>query len=260
MSAKKTKVILYGCYGRMGTAVSNLIAAAQDIEIVAGIDAIASKEMRPYPVDDKINNCKISADVVINFAPPTAGDDILELLNYCVSKQIPIVIGTTSLPPQVEAAVAEASKTIAIFQAANLSLGLNLLAHIMSGAAKLLHNSQFDIEIIEKHHSKKLDAPSGTALTLAQIINESVENSLHIVTDRSQQHAERSRNEIGIHAIRGGTITGEHSVIFAGTGETIEFTHRAESRDVFAHGAIKAAQFTCGKPAGMYGMADLLKV
>lgn len=260
MSTEKTKVILYGCYGRMGTAVSNLIAAASDIEIVTGIDMIASKEIRPYPVDNSICNCKISADVVINFAPPTASDDILELLNYCVSKQVSMVIGTTSLPHKVEAGIAEASKKVAIFQASNLSLGLNLFANIMSSAANLLYNSQFDIEIIEKHHNKKLDAPSGTALTLAQIINESVDNSLRIVTDRSQQHEERSRNEIGVHAIRGGSITGEHSIIFAGTGETIEFTHKAESRDVFAHGAIKAAQFICGKPAGMYGMKDLLRV
>ena len=254
-----TKVILHGCYGRMGTAVSSLIAAADDMEIVAGIDTIESREMRAYPVFDSFDSIAgHEADVVICFERPTAVEGMLDLLEYCVNKQIPLIMGTTSLPQQVEAAILEAAKKVAIFQSQNLSLGLNLLSHIMSSAAKLLYDSDFDIEILEKHHNKKLDAPSGTAFILANAINQNIGRDLQIVTDRSKQHAERGRNEIGIHSIRGGGIVGDHSVIFAGVGETIEFTHTAQSREVFAVGALRAAKFISGKPAGLYNMQDLI--
>ena len=253
-----TKVIIYGCFGRMGTAISN-VAHMHDVEIVAGIDVTASRESRSYPIYQDITDCPITADVIINFMPPNEEKGALALLKHCESFKIPMIIGTTSISSLVQDAIDSVSKTVAIFQSPNLSIGLNLFANIMENAAKLLFNAEFDIEILEKHHNKKLDAPSGTAIMLSEVINQTLGGNMHMTTDRSKHHAVRGRNEIGMHSIRGGSITGEHSVIFAGAGETIEFIHKAESRDVFAIGALKAAQFICGKPAGMYGMQDLIK-
>ena len=254
----KVKIIIYGCFGRMGTAISNVAANMPDVEIIAGFDATKSRELRPYPVNYDINDYPIAADVVLNFLPTSATDAAVSLLQYCASKKLPMVIGTTNLPHLVVDAISSVSKKTPIFQAANLAIGVNLFTQIIENATKQLFSSGFDIEIIEKHHNKKLDAPSGTAVMLAEVINQTLGGNMHMQTDRCFHQGERERIEIGIHSIRGGSITGEHSIIFAGEGETIEFTHRAESRDVFAIGAIKAAQFIYDKPAGMYGMKDLL--
>jgi len=168
------------------------------------------------------------------------------------------VLCTTGLPANIIAKVKQAAGKVAVFQSANMSLGVNLLANMVNKAAKLLYDVGFDIEIIEKHHNQKLDAPSGTAYILADAANQALEGKMEYTHDRSQSSAKRNQNEIGIHAIRGGTIVGEHSVIFAGRDEVIEFKHSAGSRDVFAVGAIKAAQYIKGKPAGFYGMQDLI--
>ena len=258
MNDYTTKIIIYGCFGRMGTAISNLVIDMPDIEVVAGFDVVRSRETRSYPVSYNINDYPMPADVVLNFLPTSETEASIALLQYCADKKMPMVIGTTNLPHIVLEAIASVSKKIAIFQAPNLAIGVNLFANIIENAAKQLFDAGFDIEIVEKHHNKKLDAPSGTAIMLSETINRTLGGNMHMQTDRSFQQGERERIEMGIHSIRGGSITGEHSVIFAGHGETIEFTHRAESRDVFALGAIKAAQFIQGKPAGMYNMKDLL--
>ena len=248
-----TKVILCGCSGRMGTAICDLAAAMPDIEVVAGIDRCG--QSAAYA---SISECDAEADVIISYLPPTETGDTMEILSYGVKRQIPVIICTTSLPQNVLSAIADASKKVAILQSANMSLGFNLLANMLGRAAKLLYDSQFDIEIVEKHHNKKLDAPSGTANVFADIINQALGSNMRIMHDRSTVHQERDRNEIGMHAIRGGSIIGDHSIIFAGQGEVIEFKHSALSRDVFAVGTIRAAHFMKGKPAGLYNMQDLI--
>ena len=254
-----TKIILCGSTGRMGSAVQDIVLAESGVEIVAGIDTTPPVKLPTYPVFAQIQDCNVGADVVIDFLPPTAVGETLSLLDYCVQKKLPLLICTTALPPEVETAIAQAAEEIPILQSANLSLGLNLFINLLGHAAKILYNANFDVEIIEKHHNKKIDAPSGTAVVLANAINEALDGGMEIVHDRSQVVASRERNQIGVHAIRGGSIVGEHSVLFAGMGETLEFTHNAVSREVFAVGAIRAAQFLKGKEPGMYTMQDLVK-
>ena len=254
----KIRAAVYGCFGRMGTVVSDLISKTEDMEVVAGFDTISANECHAYPVYNSISEYTTPTDVVINFLPPTAIEDTLALIKYSTGNQVPMVACTTALPQHVCDAITEAATKVAIFQSANLSLGLNLFTNILSRAAKMLYNVDFDIEIIERHHNKKLDAPSGTAYLLADIMNNAIGGNLNTTTDRSQLHQQRSRNEIGVHSIRGGSIVGEHSVLFAGVGETLEFTHAAQSREVFAVGALRAARFIIGKKPGLYGMQDLI--
>ena len=241
----------------MGKAVSDYILQVEDMEIVAGVDT--TTPTGSYPIYTDIAKCNIEADVVIDFLPPTAEAETIGLLNYCVAKKLPLIVCTTAMPAHIEASIAKAAEKIAILQSANLSLGLNMFIALLGQAAKMLHNADFDIEIVEKHHNKKIDAPSGTAVVLANAINDSLGGKMDIVHDRSQIMRARERNQIGVHAIRGGSIVGEHSVLFAGLGETLEFTHSAVSREVFAIGAVRAAEFIIGKNAGMYSMQDLIK-
>ena len=254
-----TKIIVCGCLGRLGSAVCSLALANPAIEIVAGVDVMPPSGGLSYPVCADINQCQTPADVVICIYRPSATADIEALLDYSVNRQLPLVICTTGLSADILEKVQQAAKKVAVFQSANMSLGVNLLVNILGKAAKLLHNTGFDIEIIEKHHNQKLDAPSGTAYLLADAIDTALDGKMQYVHDRSQDTEKRSRNEIGLHAIRGGTIVGEHNVIFAGQDEVIELTHIAQSRDVFAVGAIKAACFIKGKSAGYYGMQDLIE-
>jgi len=239
----------------MGTAVTNLAATTPDIEIVAGIDT--TTEQCPYPIYQGIN-CGVTADVIISFLPSPAVDATLELLNFAAANRMPLVICTTGLPQHVLDAVSYASTKTAVLHSANMSLGVNLVTNILSRISKLLHSSQFDIEIVEKHHNKKVDAPSGTAVLLADTINQTLGGNMRIVTDRSHTHAERATDEIGVYALRGGNIVGEHSVHFVSANESIEITHSALTRDVFAAGALKAAHFIKGKSAGLYTMQDLI--
>ena len=245
------KVIMHGCNGKMGQMISGLIAADEEIELVAGIDAY-DEGKNPYPVFKNIKECDVAADAIIDFSTASAVDG---LLDYCVEKKLPAVVCTTGLSEEQIVTLKEASKKVAILKSANMSLGINML---LKDATAVLAPAGFDIEIVEKHHNQKLDAPSGTALALADSINEELDNSYRYVYDRSQIREKRSQKEIGISAVRGGTIVGDHDVIFAGADEVITFSHRAYSKAVFGKGAIQAAKFLAGKPAGLYDMSDVI--
>jgi len=229
------------------------------VEVVAGVDVMPPSGGLTYPIYTDINQCQTAADAAICVYRPSATSDINALLEYCVNRQVPLVLCTTGLPGNIQERVQQASKKVAILQSANMSLGINLLTDMITRATKLLYGAGFDIEIIEKHHNQKLDAPSGTAYLLADAANNALDEKLTYVHDRSRAKEKRSKQEIGLHAIRGGTIVGEHSVIFAGQDEVIELKHSALSRDVFAVGALNAAIYIKGKPAGYYGMQDLIK-
>ena len=251
---EKIKVIMHGCNGKMGQTISGLIAADEEIEIVAGIDAYDGLA-NPYPVFREIGACDVEADVVIDFSAAPAVDG---LLSYCIEKNLPCVLCTTGLSEEQNAAVKEAAGKVAILKSANMSLGINLLLKMLKEATHVLAEAGFDIEIVEKHHNLKKDAPSGTALALADSINEELDNSCRYVYDRSQVREQRGRKEIGISAVRGGTIVGDHDVIFAGADEVVTFSHRAYSKAVFGKGAVQAAKFLAGKPAGIYDMSDVI--
>lgn len=249
------KVIMHGCNGKMGQTISSLIAADKEIEIVAGIDAVNSGK-NDYPVFSSISECTVAADAVIDFSVAAAVDG---LLDYCVEKKLPCVLCTTGLSEAQLQKVQEASKQVAVLKSANMSLGINMLLKLLKEAAKTLSPAGFDIEIVEKHHNQKLDAPSGTALALADAMNEELEEGYAYQYDRSKERRKREKQEIGIASVRGGNIVGEHEVIFAGTDEVITFKHTAYSKAVFAKGAVEAAKFLAGKEAGMYDMQDMIR-
>ena len=248
------KVIMHGCNGKMGQVITGIIAEDKDAEIVAGVDT-SNHIQNTYPVFGNIADCNVEADVVIDFCAAPAVDG---LLKYCVEKQVPCVLCTTGLSEAQLAAVEEASKKVAILRSANMSLGVNMLLKILKEAAGILAPAGFDIEIVEKHHNLKLDAPSGTALALADSINEEFDNEYEYVYDRSTRRERRPKKEIGISAVRGGTIVGDHDVIFAGADEVVTFSHTAYSKAVFGKGAVQAAKFLAGKPAGMYNMSNVI--
>lgn len=248
------RVIMHGCNGKMGQVISGLVAADAELEMIAGIDPVDNGR-NPYPVFSDITECDVEADVLIDFSTATVVD---KLIDYCVEKKLPCVLCTTGLTEAQLAKVAEASKEVAILKSANMSLGINLLLKMLKEAAGVLAPAGFDIEIVEKHHNLKVDAPSGTALALADSINEEFDNSYDYVYDRSTKREKRSQKEIGISAVRGGTIVGDHDVIFAGADEVITFSHTAYSKAVFAKGAVQAAKFLAGKAAGMYDMSNVI--
>ena len=208
-----------------------------------------------YPVYASIEDCEVEADAVIDFSNAAAVDG---LLDYCVKRQIPVVLCSTGLSEEQLKKVEESSKKVAVLKSANMSLGVNTLLEILPKIVKILAPAGFDMEIVEKHHNQKLDAPSGTALALADCLNDAVGGEYEYKYDRSQERVKRDPKEIGISAVRGGTIVGVHDVIFAGEDEVIEFTHTAYSKSVFAKGAIEAAKFLAGKSAGMYDMSDVI--
>ncbi len=249
------KVIMHGCNGRMGQVISGLIAADEEVELVAGVD-VSKHISNPYPVFSSISECDVKADVIIDFASAKAVDGLLE---YCVKEQVPCVLCTTGLSEEQLKKVKEASGKVAILKSANMSLGINLLLKMLKEAARVLAGAGYDMEIVEKHHNQKLDAPSGTALALADSINEELNGEYEYVFDRSQVRQKRNEKEIGISAVRGGTIVGDHDVIFAGMDEVITFSHTAYSRSVFGKGAIQAAKFLKGKEAGMYDMSHVVE-
>lgn len=248
------RAIMHGCNGKMGRVITGIVKEDKEIEFVAGIDAY-TEVPNDYPVFEKLELCDVEADVIIDFSNAKATDS---LLDYCVEKQIPVVLCTTGLTEEQLKKVKEASTKVAILKSANMSLGINLLMKILKDATKVLATAGYDIEIVEKHHNQKVDAPSGTALALADSINEAADNEYHYVYDRSQVREKREQKEIGISAVRGGTIVGDHEVIFAGTDEVIEFKHTAYSKAVFGKGAVEAAKFLAGKPAGHYDMSDVI--
>ncbi len=248
------RAIMHGCNGKMGRVITGIVKEDKEIELVAGIDAY-TEVPNDYPVFEKLELCDVEADVIIDFSNAKATDS---LLDYCVEKQIPVVLCTTGLTEEQLKKVKETSTKVAVLKSANMSLGINLLMKILKDATKVLATAGYDIEIVEKHHNQKVDAPSGTALALADSINEAADNEYHYVYDRSQVREKREQKEIGISAVRGGTIVGDHEVIFAGTDEVIEFKHTAYSKAVFGKGAVEAAKFLAGKPAGHYDMSDVI--
>ena len=248
------KIIMHGCNGHMGQVISGIVEKDPDAEIVAGID-IADQGKNSYPVFTDIDACQVEADAIIDFSSAKATDKLLE---YSAARQIPVVLCSTGLSQEQLAKVEETSKHVAVLKSANMSLGINTLLKLVQDAARVLAAAGFDMEIVEKHHRLKLDAPSGTALALADSINEAMDNQYHYVYDRSQKREKRDDKEIGISAVRGGTIVGEHEIIFAGQDEVIEFKHTAYSKAIFGKGAVEAAKFLAGKPAGRYDMSDVI--
>ena len=249
-----TRIIMHGCNGRMGQAITRLAKENDELTIVAGVDPFEGVA-NDYPVFKSIEECDVEADVVIDFASAKAVDN---LLDYCLNKKLPVVLCTTGLSEEQMGKVKEASKEIAVLKSANMSLGVNLLIKLLKESAPVLGNAGFDIEIVEQHHKMKKDAPSGTALALADAINESMDNRYSYVFDRSPRSEARRENEIGISAVRGGTIVGIHDVIFAGEDEVITLNHTAYSRAIFAKGALSAAAFLAGKAPGYYDMQDVI--
>lgn len=248
-----TNILIHGCGGKMGRVVAELVKSETDCQVVAGIDPTVP--VLDFPVYSSCASCNTQADVIIDFSTAGAVPDLLE---YVRAKKIPVVLCTTALSDETLQMVQEVSRETAILKSANMSLGVNLLLDLVQRAAIILADSGFDIEILEKHHNQKIDAPSGTAMAIADAVNHALEERYHYVYNRSDVRQKREKTEIGIHAVRGGNIVGEHDVIFAGRDEIVELNHRATSREVFAVGALKAAKFLSGKPAGLYTMKDVL--
>lgn len=248
------KIILNGCFGKMGKVISKCVSNFENLEIVSGIDKSADNEPAKYPVYNDIRECKEKADVVLDFSRPEALDD---LLNYCKCNSLPLILCTTGYSEEQLCKISEASKEIPLFRSANMSIGINVINNILKDISNVLY-SNYDIEIVEKHHNQKVDAPSGTALLLANTIKDSIKEET-VFNEGRRGIAKREHNEIGIHAIRGGSIVGEHEVIFAGVGEIIELKHTALSREVFAIGALKACEYMANKEKGMYSMDNVIR-
>lgn len=248
------KIIMHGCNGKMGQVISSLVELDSDTKIVAGIDAYDNKN-NDYPVFTSLKECQVEADVIIDFSIAKAVDDLIE---YAIDRMLPLVLCTTGLSNEQLHKVKQASSIIPILRSANMSLGVTALINLVKVATEMLARKDYDIEIIEKHHNQKVDAPSGTALAFAEAINEVLNNSYEYKYDRSQERELRTKKEIGMHAVRGGTIVGEHSIIFAGIDEVIEFKHTAQSKAIFANGAVKAAKYLANKDKGLYDMNNVI--
>lgn len=248
--------MMHGCNGKMGQVISRIVKEDSEAEIVAGVDSYTGIA-NDYPVFDSIEKCDVAVDAVIDFSNAAAVDG---LLDYCVERKIPVVLCTTGLSKEQLEKVEEASRQIAVLKSANMSLGVNMLLKLLKDAAKVLAPAGFDMEIVEKHHNQKVDAPSGTALAMADSINEAMGGEYVYNYDRSQVRKKRDKKEIGIAAVRGGTIVGEHEVIFAGEDEVIEFKHTAHSKAVFGKGAVEAGKFLKGREAGLYDMSDVIQL
>lgn len=247
------KIILCGANGKMGHVIRNIVAADNECKIVAGVDI--NTESTDFPIYSEIDSVKESADVIIDFSNPALLNSLLE---YSAAKKIPVVIATTGFDDDQKKQIEDAATENGVFFTYNMSLGINLLATLAKKAVDVLGND-FDIEIIEKHHNQKIDAPSGTALMLADAICEEIDKPMKYEYDRHSKREKRSKNEIGMHAVRGGTIVGEHEIIFAGRDEIITLSHSARSKEIFAVGAVNAAKYMVGKGAGLYTMKDLIK-
>ena len=249
------RIIMHGCNGKMGQVITKMVKEDANAKIVAGIDKYMGIP-NDYPVFESIAKCDVEADVIIDFSNASAVD---ELLDYCEEKKVPVVLCTTGLSEEQLQRVKAVSEKVAVLKSANMSLGINLLLKLLQDAAKVLGVAGYDIEIVEKHHNQKVDAPSGTALALADSINDALDDAYTYVYDRSQVRQKRDKKEIGVSAVRGGTIVGEHEVFFAGEDEVIEFKHTAYSKAVFAKGAVEAGKFLKGKGPGLYGMQDVIQ-
>ena len=247
-----TRIILSGALGKMGKAITACVENRNDCKIVAGID-LANDESS-FPIFKSFNDINVDADVIIDFSHPSVLDD---LLNFAKDKKIPAVIATTGLNEQQIADIKTVSNDVPLFFSANMSIGVSLVSELAKKAAKVLQGS-FDIEIVEAHHNQKIDAPSGTALMLADSISEALNEKPIYEFDRHSKRMKRTKNEIGIHTVRGGTIVGEHEIIFAGPDEVIKISHSAYSKQLFANGSVNAGLFLVGKEPGFYSMKDLV--
>ncbi len=245
-------ILLFGCNGNMGKVITSEVSNSSDFKIVAGVDNSTGNSN--YPVYKSIKDIRERSDVIIDFSSPETLDDILE---YGLENNIPMVLATTGYSEDQIKKINKTSEKTTIFRTANMSFGINVLMKILKEITPLL--KEFDIEIVEKHHNKKVDSPSGTAKMLKDTIVESVEKEFNIVYGRHGNNTKRSENDIGVHAIRGGTISGDHSVIFAGEDEIIEFNHKAQSKKLFAQGALKAALYIMKKEKGLYDMNNLIE-
>ena len=248
-----TNVAICGANGKMGKTIYSCIKDREDCRVVAGID-LYTEQYADFLIVDAPSKLPVKPDVIIDFSNPACLDALLE---YCLSTGTPIVVASTGYSDEQIAKIKAAAEQIAVFFTFNMSLGINLLVNLAKKAAEVL-GDRFDIEIVEKHHNQKIDAPSGTAIMLANAVNEAFDNSKQYVYDRHSRRQKREKCEIGMHAIRGGTIVGEHDVIFAGNDEVITLSHSASSKTVFAEGSIKAAIFLKDKPAGLYDMQGLI--
>ncbi len=248
------RVIMRGCNGHMGRVICGLIAEDPRAEVVAGID-ISGQQGNAFPVFESLDEVTVDADVLIDFSSPRF---LTELLMTAKERNLPLVLCSTGYTKEQVEEIAEASKELAILRSANMSLGVNVLLRLVKQAAETLATEGFDIDIVEKHHRLKLDAPSGTALAIADAINEALPEAYEYVYDRSDRREQRPKNEIGISAVRGGTIVGEHEIVFAGIDEVIEIKHTAYSKAIFGKGAVSAAKFLAGKAPGMYSMKDVI--
>ena len=248
------RIILSGCSGAMGKVVSCCAAERSDMDLVAGIDHRADPEL-PYPLYSSPDKVERKADVLIDFSHPTL---LHSLLEFGKKTQTPLVLCTTGYDKEQIQALETAAREIPIFYSRNMSLGINLLIELARKAESVL-GTGFDVEIVEAHHNQKIDAPSGTALMIADAVADVSEGQMNYMYDRHSRRKKRAGNEIGIHSIRGGTIVGEHKVIFAGPHEILTISHSAQSREIFAHGALNAAVFLSRKGKGLYSMADLIR-
>lgn len=245
-----TRIILVGCNGKMGQTVTRVLDNHPDCAIVAGIDSNLTT-LNPYPVFNSFSDITVDADVLIDFSTPKL---LKNILCFASQNQVPCVLATTGYSEQEIGLIKDYAKVIPIFFSFNMSLGVNLLCSLARTAAKVLGDG-FDIEIVEKHHNQKIDAPSGTAIMLANAVNDGEKEYIY---ERYSKREKRKPNEIGIHSVRGGTIVGEHEVIFAGNDEVITLAHSAASKAVFANGAVNAAKFLVGKTPRIYDMTDLV--
>ena len=245
-----TNIAICGANGKMGKTIYNCIKEREDCTVVAGID-LYTEQYADFPIVESPDKLPVKPDVIIDFSNPASLD---ALLDYCLSTGTPVVVASTGYSDEQISKIKAAAEQIPVFFTFNMSLGINLLVTLAKKAASVL-GDQFDIEIVEKHHNQKIDAPSGTAIMLANAINETLDNSKTYVYDRHSRRQKREKSEIGMHAIRGGTIVGEHDVIFAGHDEVITLSHSAASKTVFAEGSINAAIFIKDREAGLYDMS-----
>lgn len=250
----QTNILITGANGKMGHAVAAAVSGREDAVICAGID-LNTKQYGEFPIYESFAALNEKPDVVIDFSNPALLDS---LLDYCLTNGVPAVLATTGYNEEQIAKIKKAAESIPVFFSFNMSLGINLLVQLAKKATSIL-GGQFDIEIVEKHHNQKIDAPSGTALMIADAVNESLDNRYHYVYDRHSKRQKREKTEIGLHAIRGGTIVGEHDIIFAGHDEVITLSHSAASKEVFAVGAVNAGVFLAKQQPGMYDMSRLME-
>lgn len=249
-----TDIILCGCNGKLGSAIQAAVKEQENCRIVAGVD-ISGGNHSDFPVYAKPEEIRESADVLIDCSHPAA---LMPILEYCYAHPgLAAVLCTTGYDQEQTAAVKKAAEVLPIFRSANMSLGINLLMDLAKKAETVL-GDDFDVEIVEMHHNQKIDAPSGTALMLADAVSEARNDQMKYTYDRHSQRKKREKNEIGLHSVRGGTIVGEHQIIFSGPFEVITLSHSAQSKELFASGAVRAALFMKGQKPGLYNMSDLI--